>query len=227
MDLKTPFSLVISEPPKSGKSHLAKYIIYKLDQENQFDWIFIISGTAGIDKTLNFIPKNRILPPPTGMVDLKNGKKISKIDLLLSKIMNAQKEFKEKGSNKRLLLIFDDIIGSVGFKSESISKLAATYRHYNISLIIITQHLHYLHPLVRNSSGYAALFRQENQDVLKASYESYGGSFKNLKEWENFISSQTNEHHFIWVDRNSNVKEDMYTALKAPESLPTHKIKSE
>jgi hypothetical protein len=136
-----PALFTVFGTPKSGKS----YFVFNLLKEikNNFDRIIIYLGTK--DSAAGFL----------GLVDDKKKKpqinilfKYSADDLYnyFKKLESEQLKLIEANkSPKRILLIFDDILGLHGFmtanraKPSPIQEISANYRHLGISVIITSQ----------------------------------------------------------------------------------------
>ena len=138
---KFPALITIFGTPKSGKS----YYVFNLLKEikNNFDRIIIYLGTK--DSAGGFLE----------LVDEK--KKKPQINVLFKydandlyayfkKLEDEQlKLIEAKKSPKRILFVFDDILGLHGFMKASrsapspIQEIAANYRHLGISVIITSQ----------------------------------------------------------------------------------------
>ena len=84
--------------------------------------------------------------------------------------------------------VLDDLIGSkdsvIGQKkSNFLNNLAIKSRHYQVNLIIISQKLKYLPPIIRNQVDILQLFPSASNKVL----ESYYDEVSNLLTYEEFL----------------------------------------
>ena len=71
-----------------------------------------------------------------------------------------------------VLFVFDDILGNTDFlKSKTLTKLATTNRHMNITYIICSQYYKKLPPVVRTNASYYLIFPSSQQELEKIADE--------------------------------------------------------
>ena len=88
-------------------------------------------------------------------------------------------------------IVLDDIINSINQSAKWWNEFLATYRHYNITLFVTTQHVNRAMPLLREQASYAYIFRLHTIKAIQATYDSYGQLFPRMKEWQAFLSKHT------------------------------------
>jgi hypothetical protein len=87
-------------------------------------------------------------------------------------------KMREESRDNRILLIFDDIIGSSGKLHSgggALNKLITQFAHYNLSIIISIQYANMLSPLARESIQHAFIFKQTSDTSLEAIQQSFFG----------------------------------------------------
>jgi hypothetical protein len=120
-----------------------------------FDYIVLFSSTALLTKDFECLPKKAILE------DFSTTK--------INKILEYQKKAKESQNPKQCLIILDDTIGQkldITFKT-NLDLIFSRGRHYNISIIFISQYIkNYISATIRNNIDYL-LFSVNNYNVIK------------------------------------------------------------
>jgi len=188
MNLKFPCTIGVLGSCGAGKSKLCKYIItyYK----SNFDFVFVLTGT-GFNRGYDFLKdigmKHKVM----------NGLKFND---KLAFIMKKQKYYKENNIKSSVLIVFDDLMGQVK-KSKVIEQLISTFRHFNISIIFISQSAFGIAPDLRELLYYACIFGQYTARSLKAIWESYfqDMSYKELIDY--MKGKLTRPYSFILMDR--------------------------
>lgn len=168
--IKLPMSMVMIGKSKSGKTTMLHRILYSL--RKQINQIFIFSQTIKINsKEFAYIPKENQI----------NSLDISFIDELLNK---QEKDILDSGKRQNIMLIFDDIIGDKNVSSPTIKNLFTLGRHYNVSIIFLSQvSKGVLTTTVRNNTNYILSFFQHNQRRRKEFCEEFC-SIKSIKDGE-------------------------------------------
>lgn len=164
-----PFNILLCARPKQGKSNLIVNLLYNPDfnYKKRFDNIIYISPSVMGDKTLE---NNVVIDDDI----VKIHDELEPLDPIIDSIMDDQLANKEES----LLLILDDLVGNI--KGKSISKLSAKYRHYNISMIVVSQNYKSFSVLSRNSASQFILFKTHNQKEIEKINEELGAGFGKL-----------------------------------------------
>ena len=129
------FTIMVVGQRNSGKTLLTTELCYKLKSKRKWDNAYLFSQTAFCQQNYyNFIPKSH---------------RFDKLDISeLSNLLEQQKQMKDdliKGKIKkikRILIIFDDIIGDseINIRNESlVNQLFTTGRHYGIDVFVLLQ----------------------------------------------------------------------------------------
>jgi hypothetical protein len=212
MDVKIPFSMIVVSKRNSGKSYLTKHLLKTFMIDNKlFDYIVLFSSTAHLSKDFDCLPKKSI------QEEFSTAK--------VNKILDFQKVSKESKNPKQCLIILDDTIGAKidpSFKT-NLDILFSRGRHYNISIIFISQYIkNYISTTIRNNIDYL-LFSINNYNVIKIIYDLvvYEG---NIKEFIKFVGEKTKNYTFI-IYNNLNYSENNFYSIQAPNNLPKFEIK--
>jgi hypothetical protein len=183
-----PFNLLLCARPKQGKSNLIVNLLYNpiFDYKKRFDNIIYISPSVMGDKTLE-----NSVAIDDDIVKIHDN--LEPLDPIIEAIMGDQLDNKDES----LLLILDDLVGNI--KGSSIAKLSAKYRHYNMSMIVVSQNYKSFSVLSRNSASQFILFKTHNQKEIDKINEEIGASFG--KDFEAIYDVATEEkHNFLCVD---------------------------
>ena len=178
-----PFHMTLIAPPKSGKSCLILNLLYNPDinYKKRFDNVIFISPTILGDKTLKTVKNDDDI--------IKIHEDLKHLDDILATILKEQLDHGED-----TLIILDDCIsnlrGDVGFFS-------AKYRHYNCSLIIVSQQYKSISPISRNSSSHFAMFSTYNKKEL----EKMGEELSSFPDFlEHFKYATKERYNFLYID---------------------------
>ncbi len=193
---KTPFTVTLTGHCGSGKSYLIKYIVKSFQQKSFFDFVCVFSRTGAFNGDYSFLSdlgiKNVILSP-------------SELKKTIPKLMNIQKENKQKGIERNVLIIFDDIFGCVK-DSSLFQDLISTHRHYNFSIMFSVQYISGSTTYLREITQYACIFEQRSESALKLCYSSYFPEIETFKKFKEYIKDKLPQYHFFFVDRGDNKK---------------------
>ena len=212
MDISVPFSMVIVSKRNSGKSYLTKHLLQMFMINNTlFDYIVLFSSTANLTKDFECLPKKAIQD------DFSTAK--------VNKILEHQKKSKDSKNPKQCLIILDDTIGQkldISFKT-NLDLLFSRGRHYNISIIFISQYIkNYISTTIRNNIDYL-LFSVNNYNVIKIIYDLvvYDGS---IKDFIKFVNEKTKNYTFL-IYNNLNYSDNNFYTIQAPKEIEKFDIK--
>jgi hypothetical protein len=99
---------------------------------------------------------------------------------LLNGILQRQAAARAAGTPNEALLILDDVLGSMSFTSSVWKLLASTGRHYNLSVLLVSQHYHAIPPLVRLNSDYFMLLGPTSERAWRSAYQEFAPT----KTWQ-------------------------------------------
>lgn len=204
MNLETPYITCIFGIPKSGKSHLIKYLVYQSKLKNQFDLYLVITGTKFNGDYQQFIN-------PKYVHDYS--------EEILEKLIDKCSKWKESGDEVRVLLILDDVLGESNFNNKLWLKLYNNHRHYNLSIIIVAQYVNKIPPNFRNNAKYAFIFNQYNKSSLEAATNAYLISHYSEEEARKLFGT-LERFECIFFDNTQYEKKQRFKKFKARECIP-------
>ena len=157
--LKTPSLCVFQARRGSGKSHLMKHLTKLLAKANKFEWIRCVTPTAFNGEWSSCLGADAVHETlDTGW---------------LEGLLDRQAAGVEQGVRNRGLLILDDALGSVSFKSPIWTRIAASSRHYQVTVWVSTQHLFKLPPVVRYNADYVFVLGPQPKKTVQALWEEF------------------------------------------------------
>ena len=204
MDITVPGLVIISGQQGSGKSNLLKYIMKLLRSKLKYGIAF--SQTAFNEGNLDYIPKKYVYTQ-YDPIALGN----------LMKIQAAQ----TKEKRHLAFVVFDDCVVDSWVNCKLFNQLVTQVRHYNVLIIITTQWISKIPPMVRENGFQVAMFSADTHRALEALFESYGQKFENLNQFKKYLQQNTQDFHFVFYNR----KDNSYKKLKAPAVVKIRKYK--
>lgn len=196
--IKLPFITNIAGHCGSGKSYFIKYLIQSLKDE--FNCIAVFSNTAQFTEDYDFLKK---LDGPNLKTLILNS---IVADEAIKKIMAIQKRNRQMDRKRNVLVIFDDIFGSIK-DSKVFKDLVSTFRHYNISIIFSAQYITASATYLREISNYIVIFHQRTMASLKICYENYFiADYENFNSFKTAFAKKLQKYHFYFIDRINDKK---------------------
>lgn len=202
-------SLFIAEP-RSGKSYLIKYIMYNLAKKKKIKQGIVFCPTNDMNNNYDYIDSSYIFP------------------IYKEEYLKKYLEVLKTNTSIPSFLIFDDCIGSVKWNSPLIEHLFSCYRHYNLTILVATQYIYKIPPVIRECATYAFIFYVSNVRSLNAIRDTLMVEM-DAKQVSHFIEhstcpkSEKDKGHFILVKKQVPLKEK-YILSRAPTKQPTFKI---
>lgn len=194
LNLTVPSLCTFYASSGSGKTYYLKELLFHAMVRKDFKKIYIISPTAALPTS----GWSEIADPPFLMEEVCM-EKIEKLILL-------NKAITEKGIHHPILIILDDILGSIqDFNNNIFTSIATRLRHYNVSIWITSQYFFKLPCVLRSNAHMSFIFRQTSDKNFKGIYDEILCShFNTQRECKKFIMDNTKEYGVICVDNNSN-----------------------
>jgi hypothetical protein len=211
MNLQLPFSILVCGKPKTGKSHIIKYLLYLFTHKNDIETMFsygVVFCKTKFNHSYDFIPKQ-------WLYDRYEPK-------ALKALMNVQSTIRQNGyMPPHAFVIFDDCLGAKQFKSDLFKDLVQNYRHYNITPIISTQYVARIETVNRECVSNAIIFRQFSKPAIEACYKSFGQRFNGEAEFKKYMYDNTGDYRFIFVNNECiDSQESPYKIMKGPPNIP-------
>lgn len=192
-----PFFIGIVAATESGKTTL---IVNLLARENAykryFDDVNIVSPTVFVDPTWT-------------RVDIQNGRKFDRWDHETERyfmdLMQKQRDDAAQGVQyrRRILNIFDDIVGEKVGSSPIIQKLATTYRWCNMSVILSTQRFRELTPVIRTNVTDWIIYNIQNGAELRKVMDEVRGTMSLRAFTTLYRRAIQDKYGFMHVSRRS------------------------
>lgn len=190
-----PFRMYIVGASGSGKTNFMLNLLIKpVMYRHYFDTVLVISPTA------------RRLDASYQKLGLSEYNYYEPDEKVLERIQAIQEEAVEsKGKNKapKVLLIMDDVVSYNEFlRSKTLLRFAVMSRHWNVSLIIMSQAYHRIPKSIRLQMTCVIYFKGSNkeQEVLA---EDFGAPGLSKKQFIAKINYATEERfNFMFVDIN-------------------------
>ena len=156
----------------SGKTTLLLNLLTTPKKEGgllkEFDKIYLVSSTALKDSKLDELVEE-LQRGGTFYSDFSN-------DVMTEIMEDMEKTTSLKKKTPHYLLILDDVISSLPKntqKRQAYNKFLVSSRHYKSSMIVLTQRLNELSPLVRSQSDIVSYYRSDNKKEDKIFTETF------------------------------------------------------
>lgn len=175
---------------------MIKWLAFKYS--SNFDWIVVVSPTAKFNGEYDWLPSKYHIYECD--------------DKKLQWLLSVQARHPET----RLLLIVDDGLGTVNFKTAVWLKLATTSRQYRISMFIATQFLHRIPNHLRMNSHYIVALKTTNDNEKKVLMNEYRIGL-DKKQFEEMLEEATHDYGALLINNKSSSTDpkDVYTRIKA------------
>ena len=207
---KPPFLVLLCGAKASGKSQCIRYVCRAY--ASSFSSVVVFAPTA-LNAFYDFLPTKAVHDDYDASV--------------MKSILETQEKNKRADKTVHVLIIMDDIIGSNTIdwekrKQNELSRLWAANRHWNLSIIVVTQSLKRVPRLLRDNVDYACIFRVM-REAYAGLYETFGHTdratfFKFLEE--NTLNYKTILYKAAVANPN-----DHFQVFKIPEEAMARKFK--
>lgn len=180
-DVMDDFTVVIAGRRRSGKSWVARWIMYNL--RSRFPCGVVITGTKLNDFWAKYVPEEFI-------------HNVEDIDLVLDKVYKRQ-EFiithPELGIDPRMFIVLDDVLKEkykIRF-SKALSRAFTDGRHHKVFTLITTQDPKGIPPDLRENTDLCVIFRQFQRGRKEAVCEEYLDYIEDKKQRYDFLWNHT------------------------------------
>jgi len=195
--IKVPFSMALASKRNTGKTLLVSVLIKALLQEKAVDMVLVMSQTQHVNDDYSFLPKRL---------------RQAFSEELIKKLMDTQGKVK-KAKRDQILLVLDDVLSDKeAEKSRFIKRLYTLGRHYDISIILISQTSNVaLTPAIKQNSDWL-LYSRQNRYMLESIWASVCNiDKKTFIQW----SEENNKNYtFLVVDNTSQSNDPAEFLLK-------------
>ena len=198
-----PFRMYVVGASGSGKSN---FILNLLTRENMykdyFDSIIVISPTAA-----HLDPNYKVLGLPETNFFAPDEKVLERV----MEIQEKQVEDGGKTNSSKTLILLDDIISYKQFCNSSILlKFAVMSRHWNISMVVLSQAYHRIAKSIRLQMSCIIYFKGSNKE-LEVMTEDFGAPGTTKKQFMQLIQEATNERYsFFFIDLHRPIEKGRY-----------------
>jgi len=205
-----PFLVLACGAKASGKTVCIKYVIRAYART--FQQVVVFAPTA-LNGFYDFLPPKAVHDDYDA--DVMNG--------LLAK----QEANKRAGKSVHVLVVMDDIIGSSTIKWEKrcqneLSKLWAANRHWNLSVIVVTQSLRKVPRLLRDNVDYAVIFRVM-REAFAGLYETFGHTDR--AAFFTFLEENTLDYRVILYKSAVSNPNQHFSVFKIPPEFLTRRFR--
>lgn len=192
----------------SGKSQLLKYLV--TCEKDEYDEIFVICPTENVKPFYNKITD------PDNIFETYDDEWMDQLIQQMTRF-NANKP---ENKQKHVLLILDDCISDVDFKTcKAFKKVFTRGRHVNISLILTTQYMNSIPPVARSNCDYIFVGQLTSQGIELLSDEFRSGTLSK-KEFVDMYHRCTVDYYFLLINNTSvknNEVSNLYAKIKTPK----------
>lgn len=208
MQLNVPGMLLISAPCGSGKSHLIRYVMHRL--QHSFKVGVAFSNTAFNDGNLDYIDRRYIHPAYNPDI--------------ISALMKKQ----QKDNSQPCFVLFDDLMFDKWHKCDKFLQLCTQYRHYKCYIIIATQYARKLPPTIRSQATEICMFRDTVECSVRGLYDWIGMSYGYFNEFAKILLTLP-KHAFLYHQQGLPLTTDatgrpIVTTLTCPAKIPKFSI---
>ena len=205
-----PFLVLMNGAKASGKSCCIKYVVRAY--AHVFQQIVVFAPTS-LNGFYDFLPSKAVHNDYDPDV--------------MKAILEKQEANKRAGKSVHVLAIMDDIIGSSTIdwekrKQNELSKLWAANRHWNLSVIVVTQSLRKVPRLLRDNVDYACIFRTMREAFLGL-YETFGHTDR--AAFFEFLEHNTLDYKVILYKAAVANPKDHFSVFKIPQEFMARKFR--
>lgn len=199
-----PSCTCIVGPPRSSKSTLVMNLLcnpnfYYCGNENDpdnpsfFDEVYYLSPTSKFDRTT----KN-VLSKMDNVIQIDDMDELQDTALIVAELQKSQKEWDEEKEGKprpKILICYDDMVDLL--VKTKVDILSTKFRHYNFSVICISQSYKKLPPVLRNCMTAFIFFNLMSEKEFVKVYEEHGQSIPGY--WEH-IKILNKKYQFLYYN---------------------------
>lgn len=186
--VELPFVMTVSGSNGQGKSYFIKYLISSFYK--QWDLVVVFSNTAEFNGDYNFLAEQQNKYFIFNTIHYED---------VVKKLMAVQRNNIQQGHNKKILIVFDDVLGFCK-DSKILKTLISQNRHFFISVIFSVQYINLAATYLREISYYDVLFELKTHNSLKACYDNYFiGDYNSFNDFKKIM--KLDRYNFFFADR--------------------------
>jgi len=219
IDFTRPQVYLMLGKPKSGKSHLTKWLLYyyfnsgKVTKNKPY-WAIVFSGSKFNDDYKDMIPENALLEHS---------------DNTLEEYVEYLKNLKEKtrGEMPHSILVLDDVVGIFNSSNKTFQNLVTIHRHLNLTIMISVQYLlGKVSTTFRECVSAGFIFNTMKENSVKGIHSVFGQLFEDKKEFKQHFMEATKAPHtcMMCLADEQNLSRNCLR-FKAPKKFPQTLLK--
>lgn len=199
-----PSCLCIVAPPRAGKSNLVMNLLcnpafYYCGNENDpenpsfFDEIYYFSPTSRFD-----LSTKEILSKMDNVIQIDEMDDLLNTAMYVEEIQKSQKNWDEEKEGRprpKILLVYDDMVGLLA--QTKVDILSTKFRHYNFSVICISQSYKKLPPVLRNCMTAFIWFNMMSEKEHFKLWEEHG---QNIPEYWEHLKLLNKKYQFLYYN---------------------------
>lgn len=195
---------IILGKPKSGKTHLIKYLVREICNHHGIEIVLLFSKSSGTPQ-YNYIPRQWQY---SGFDTEK-----------LNQIYSMQRALQQEGFiPPKILLIFDDCIDKKN-QTQLFLDMVNNHRHLNFTVLYTLQFLsNNISTNFREVVNRAFVFKQDSANSLKSARDAFA-PWLPQREFDNFVFN-LNQYESLLIDKD----EMTCSIVKAPSTIKNYSI---
>lgn len=212
-----PTTFLLVGRPRSGKSHMVKYLLQqfftKIPHKCQFGIVFAAKATLC---EYDYLPEKSLIEGYS--------------EQFLMKYLDNLTEHKKKTGKPipHNFIVFDDLVGLLESNTGAFVNFITTFRKTNTSVFIATQYLNRnISPTVRVCIFNAILFYAADKRSLTAMYDAFGmHGYDSFEAFKKVFFEKVNikEHRALLFSFEENTHGSSFKSITAPPYLADKKI---
>jgi hypothetical protein len=204
-------TVLVTAKRGSGKSNIIKWLVQA--ERRVFKKIFLISPTEQVNRFFgDFIPADCIF-------ETYSETWAEQLIAQMTKVNTG----KTGAALENILLIMDDCISDTNMhQSPTIKKLFTRGRHIGIAVVVTTQYLFSVPPVIRSNSDWVLCGQMNRQSVTILTDEYMSGGMERA-DFVKMYTQATKDYSFLLIN-NTSVKDcdnedQLYGTIRCPEEL--------
>lgn len=214
VDMDRPQVYLMLGRPRSGKSHLTKWLLYSyFDQrrhaKNPPSWVMVFTGSKFNDDYIGMIPENALIEYDEAV-----------FEDYVEYLKHLKSEM--RGKMPHSVIVLDDVVGLFSSTNKTFQNFVTIHRHLNCTIIISVQYLlGNVSTTFRECVSCGFLFKSATMNTLKAIHAVFGELFETFAEFKSHFMKATREEHqsMLCLPHEMNIERN-YLSFKAPRKLP-------